>query len=128
VAHPNLIAKKLGFQNYQEEIAHVRATGDTHPPGSLGWRSGYEDVEILDYAFISNTWALRIHSACLNEGVGVWRAEVIDLSAINRSAGNAEVHAVDGGYVYRGITGAFISTPTTFCEDDWISVTVLGLY
>jgi hypothetical protein len=64
----------------------------------------------------------------LNEGVGVWRAEIIDLSAINRSAGSAEVHAVDGGYVYRGITGAFISTPTTFCEDDWISVTVLGLY
>ncbi|KAJ7844985.1 hypothetical protein B0H13DRAFT_2676062 [Mycena leptocephala] len=80
---PDLIAKKLGFQNYQEEIAHVRATGDAHSPGNLGWQSG--------------------------------------------SAGSAEVHAVDGGYVYRGITGAFISTPTTFCEDDWISVTVLGL-
>ncbi|KAJ7908975.1 hypothetical protein B0H13DRAFT_1878137 [Mycena leptocephala] len=58
---PDLIAKKLGFQNYQEEIAHVRATGDAHSPGNLGWQSG--------------------------------------------SAGSAEVHAVDGGYVYRGITG-----------------------
>ncbi|KAJ6589520.1 hypothetical protein B0H19DRAFT_1249052 [Mycena capillaripes] len=38
-----------------------------------------------------------------------------------------EALRIPGTYIYRGITKAFINTPTTFSEDDWVSITLAGL-
>ncbi|KAJ6589521.1 hypothetical protein B0H19DRAFT_1367834 [Mycena capillaripes] len=35
---PDIIAKKIGFQNHQEELAHITETHDHKAPVGLGWR------------------------------------------------------------------------------------------
>ncbi|KAJ7659114.1 hypothetical protein DFH06DRAFT_1195069 [Mycena polygramma] len=125
---PDIIAKKLGFRNHQEEIAHIKATGDAAAPN--GDRERFKDVEFLDYAFITDTLVLRIRD------VGVadysdreWVAEVIDVSSMEGVDGRTEaptvVHSLlRHSYVTGGIIEAFIHTPTKFSEDDWISITL----
>ncbi|KAJ6518221.1 hypothetical protein C8R47DRAFT_1312681 [Mycena vitilis] len=126
---PDVIAKRLGFQDRHEEVAHIEATNDGRAPSGAGWRNRYGDAEFFDYAFISETVILRVRYGGLdNDDSGVWSAQLIDITAIDKSGAPAvDTQSIPGTYIYRGITEAFINTPTTFSADGLISITLWGV-
>ncbi|KAJ7659101.1 hypothetical protein DFH06DRAFT_436653 [Mycena polygramma] len=126
---PDVIAKKLGFRDHFEEVAHIKATNDERAPSGSGWRNRYGDAEFFDYSFISDTLVLRVRYGGLDDDdSGVWSAQVLDMSTIDESGAPAvDTQSIPGTYIYRGITDAFINTPTTFSVDDWVSITLWGV-
>ncbi|KAJ6556282.1 hypothetical protein B0H19DRAFT_1262368 [Mycena capillaripes] len=125
---PDLIARKLGFQDFKEEIAHIEATDEDIAPH--GWREDYKDVELLDYAFISDRFALRVRDSGCHLFDGSLEVEVLDLSVMTASYGRKPAPAVGSSLIrftyVHSKTEAFITTPTTFSSDDVISVTSIA--
>ncbi|KAJ6547932.1 hypothetical protein DFH09DRAFT_1087401 [Mycena vulgaris] len=122
---PDLIARELGFRDAAEEMAHIAATNDAPAPNvRSGWRDRYEDIEFMDYAFISNPRALRLRDTGMGDLDGWFSAEVLDLSIMSPSHGRQEARALFSANihettVYSGITRGLITAPTSFSTADW---------
>ncbi|KAJ7149673.1 hypothetical protein C8R46DRAFT_1198678 [Mycena filopes] len=132
---PDEIAKYLGFSNHEEELAHSESTDDPAPnydpdePDGSRWRTDVEDTELTDYAFTSDTRAVR-----LRDTDGAFTLEAIDLSGMNTEAVGWTVAPVlrevplytdlHGGLL---VPQGYISAPTIFSDDDYISTFLVFL-
>ncbi|KAJ6517067.1 hypothetical protein DFH09DRAFT_1287839 [Mycena vulgaris] len=57
---PEIIAKEIGFHNAQAELEYLDAPDDGEDEGPKESRMLFDDVETLDYAFLTDTLVVRL--------------------------------------------------------------------
>ncbi|KAJ7154994.1 hypothetical protein C8R43DRAFT_949947 [Mycena crocata] len=82
--NPDLIAWELGFQDAEEEIAYMETVNDDTPLSKKDEREHHLDMEILDYAFISNSFVLRVRDEGQDRDEGWVQAEEAMTPAVER--------------------------------------------
>ncbi|KAJ7454230.1 hypothetical protein FB451DRAFT_1184985 [Mycena latifolia] len=128
----------VGFKDAEQEITHINqpdeadASLEEVAESFPGWRFEYWDKEIIDYTFITDTFALRLRERALENQEGEFWAEVIDLTKMVCSRERQTAPAVvkifiRHTFIYKGMVIPWINAPTRFSDGNWLSITLILL-